>query len=33
MIFYVSCEINKVLKPPNILFIISNDQSYPHASI
>ena len=27
------CNTNKVVKPPNILFVISDDQSYPHASI
>ena len=32
-IFFGSCNTNKDVKPPNILFIISDDQSYPHASI
>ena len=27
------CNTNKDAKPPNILFVISDDQSYPHASI
>ena len=33
VIFFGSCNTNKDLKPPNILFIISDDQSYPRASI
>jgi len=33
VIFFGSCNTNKNLNPPNILFVISDDQSYPHASI
>ena len=33
IIFLEGCNANKDLKPPNILFVISDDQSYPHASI
>ena len=33
IIFLGGCNANKDVKPPNILFVISDDQSYPHASI
>jgi arylsulfatase A-like enzyme len=33
ILFFGGCENNKDEKPPNILFVISDDQSYPHASI
>ena len=33
IILLEGCNANKDVKPPNILFVISDDQSYPHASI
>ena len=33
IILLEGCNANKDVRPPNILFIISDDQSYPHASI
>ena len=33
IVFLVGCNANKDVKPPNILFVISDDQSYPHTSI
>ena len=33
IIFFGSCSSDKDIKLPNILFVISDDQSYPHASI
>ena len=33
IILLEGCNANKDVRPPNILFVISDDQSYPHASI
>jgi arylsulfatase A-like enzyme len=33
IILLEGCNADKDVKPPNILFVISDDQSYPHASI